>query len=104
MKGEIIVASWPKNGREILMVKLTTYKGQAILDCRAWYPGSDGSMKPGRGGLTVSIRHLPALAEATAKALATATAAGLIAGSDPRTNRKALGGVSASPAPLDSAP
>ena len=29
----------------------------------------DGKLLPGRGGLTVSIRHLPALAEAIRKAL-----------------------------------
>ncbi len=80
MSGEIIVAEWQKNSRERLRVRLDTFKGQAVIDCRAWYEGSDGSMKPGRGGLTISLRHLPALADATAKALATAQNAGLMPG------------------------
>ena len=79
MSAAVIIASWPKNARETIMVKLDTFKGQAILDCRDWYTGADGTLKPGRGGLTVSIRHVAALAEALAKALATAEASGLIA-------------------------
>jgi Transcriptional Coactivator p15 (PC4) len=78
MSAAIIIASWAKNSRETLMVKLDTFKDQPIVDCRAWYAGADGTLKPGRGGLTVSIRHLPELAEATAKALATAKATGLL--------------------------
>ena len=80
----LIIATWPKNSRESLMVKLDTFKGQPIVDCRAWYQAGDGTLKPGRGGLTVSIRHLPALADAVAKALATAIASGLIAGDGPQ--------------------
>jgi hypothetical protein len=75
---EIIVAEWPKNRRETLRVRLDSYQGQAVICARAWYAGSDGTLKAGRGGLTVSIRHLPALANALAKAVETANAAGLI--------------------------
>ena len=64
-----VVASWPKNARETFMVRLDTFKEQPIVDCRAWYPAKDGTLKPGRGGLTISTRHLTALAEALAKAL-----------------------------------
>ena len=82
MTEKTIIASWPKNSRETLMVKLDSYKGQAIVDCRAWYAGSDGSLKPGRGGLTVSIRHLPALAAAFARGLTAAKDMGLISDDD----------------------
>jgi hypothetical protein len=82
MSTAVIIASWPKNARETLMVKLDTFKDQPIVDCRAWYTAGDGSLKPGRSGLTVSIRHLPALADAIAKALTTATTSGHIAGID----------------------
>jgi hypothetical protein len=78
MTGPIIVAEWRKNGREVLRIRLDTYQGRAVIDCRSWYAGSDGTLKPGRGGLTVSIRHLPALAESIATALATAKAEGLL--------------------------
>ena len=88
MSEPITIASWPKNSRETLQVRLDTFKGQAVVDCRAWYTGSDGNLKPGRGGLTVAIRHLPKLAEALTKAmsmsaeLTTATATTTTTGSD----------------------
>ena len=78
MNAEIIIAEWPKNSRETLRVRIDSFKDQAVICCRSWYPASDGSMKPGRGGLTVSIRHLPALASALAKAVETASASGLL--------------------------
>jgi hypothetical protein len=69
MTAEFIVASWPKNTRETLVVRLDIYRGQPIVDLRTWYGGDNGKLLPGRGGLTVSVRHLPALAEAIRKAL-----------------------------------
>jgi hypothetical protein len=69
MTAEIIVASWPKNVRETLVVRLDIFKGQPIVDVRTWYGGEHGKLLPGRGGLTVSIRHLPALADAIRRAL-----------------------------------
>ncbi len=75
---ETIVAAWPKNSREEIRVRLDTYQGQPIICIRAWYPGKDGAMLPGKGGFTVATRHLPNLALAIAKALDTARGSGLI--------------------------
>ncbi len=75
---EIVIAEWQKNSRETLRVRLDSYQGQAVICARAWYTDSDGNLKPGRGGLTVSIRHLPALAAALARAGEIATSAGLL--------------------------
>lgn len=86
MTGETIIAEWPKNGRETLRVRLDCFKEQPVIDLRSWYRGSDGTWKPGRGGLTVSTRHIPQLADAIAKAFATASASGLIAGNAPQTD------------------
>ena len=83
MSAEIIIAEWRKNSREILRVRIDSYKGQAVICCRAWYADSDGILKPGRVGLTVSIRHLPALASALAKAMEMASAAGLLTVHEP---------------------
>ena len=83
MTEPVIIAAWPKNARETLMVRLDSYQGWPVVDQRAWYRDGDGALKPGRSGLTVSVRHLPALADALAKALATAIAAGLIEGKQP---------------------
>lgn len=77
----IIAASWAKNGRETLQIRLGTYQGRTVLDLRTWYPGDDGTLRPAKG-LTVSIKHLPALATGLADALAIALKSGLLEGSD----------------------
>lgn len=82
MSGEIVVAAWPKNSRETLRVRLDSYQGTPVIDLRVWYDGKDGGLKPGRGGLTIALRHLPQLADTMAKALATARASGLIDGNE----------------------
>ncbi len=82
MNGEIVIAEWQKNSREVLRVRLDSFQGQAVICARSWYKASDGTLKPGRGGLTVSIRHLPALASALAKAVEAATASGFITAKD----------------------
>ena len=84
MNGEIVIAEWQKNSRETLRVRLDSYQGQAVICARSWYEASDGTLKPGRGGLTVSIRHLPALASALAKAVDAATTSGLLTAKDER--------------------
>lgn len=81
---EIIIAEWPVNSRETMRVRLDTYQGSNIIDLRRWYAAGDGTLKPGRGGLTIAIRHLPALASALAKVMETANATGFIPGDGPQ--------------------
>jgi hypothetical protein len=78
LAGAVTIATWPKNGRKTLMVRLELYKSHAVIDARNWYVGANGKLKPGRSGLTLTIKHLPQLADALAKALALATERGLI--------------------------
>ena len=78
MTSETIIAEWQKNSRELLRVRLDEYQGQRVICCRAWYKGADGNMKPGRGGLTVSIRHLPAILIAMSDAYKVALDSGLL--------------------------
>ena len=78
MSDAIIIAEWQKNSRETLRVRLDSYQGQAVVCARSWYQASDGTFKPGRGRLTVSLRHLPTLASAFAKAVDAATTLGLL--------------------------
>lgn len=73
MTAEVIIAEWRKNRREMLRVRLDTYQGRAIVDCRCWYDDG-GTLKPGRAGLTLSTRHLPQFAEALTKAMEVASA------------------------------
>ena len=83
MTSETIIAEWQKNRREILRVRLDEFKGQSVIDCRAWYADKEGNMRPGRGGLTISVRHLPQLAKALSDALNAAVARDLLEGSKP---------------------
>ena len=73
---EIIVAEIDKSGRETIRVALATYEGTATLSIWVWYRTPSGELRPGKGGLVVGLRHLPALAEALASALVTARANG----------------------------
>ena len=68
MTAEIVVSEWPRNNREVLRVRLSEYKGTPIVCIRAWYRNADGELAPGRDGLTLATRHLPALAAAINRA------------------------------------
>ena len=73
---EIIVAEIDKSARETIRVSLGAYGGTLTLSIWRWYRTPSGELRPGKGGLVVGLRHLPALAEALASALATARAKG----------------------------
>jgi hypothetical protein len=73
----IEIASWPRNSRETVKVSLDHYKGNNIIACRCWYVGADGELKPGKG-LRLSVKHLPELSAALAKALEGARSHGLV--------------------------
>ena len=73
-----VVASWPRNGRETIQVALDRYQGRDVIDVRVWWTDTNGELKPGRSGLTVSVRHLPNLAAALTEALAVAEQRGLL--------------------------
>jgi hypothetical protein len=83
---EQIISEWSINAREKMRVRLDTYQGHNIIDLRRWY--SDGKIdhKPGRGGLTMSVKHLPALAAAVNAALSQAVAAGLLPPMETKTS------------------
>ncbi len=73
----VTIAECPRNSRETMRVRLDTYQGRAVVDCRSWYAGPDGAFCPGRSGLTLGVKHLPALASALALALEEVRARGL---------------------------
>jgi hypothetical protein len=75
----VIVAEWPINKRgETARVSIEFYKGTCLINVRKWFEADDGEKRPGKG-LALSVRHLPQLTEAVAKALAIAHERGLIA-------------------------
>jgi len=62
-----------------MRVALDIYNGKHTVNARVWYRDG-GELKPGRSGITLSVKHLPALAEALAKAELYARDLGLIDG------------------------
>jgi hypothetical protein len=74
----IVVAELPRNNREVIRVSLDQYRGREVADARAWWRDQQGEWKPGRSGLTLSVKHLPALANGLALALRRARALGFL--------------------------
>ena len=72
----VVVASWPRNGRETIQVALDHYQGCEVVDLRTWVTAEDGSLRPTRTGITLAVRHLPQLAAALAAALTAAREGG----------------------------
>lgn len=66
-----VIAEFEKNSREVVRVSLTEYKGQELLDVRAYYQ-SAGEWKPGKGlalrrSLVTPLRKALQAAEKAAK-------------------------------------
>jgi hypothetical protein len=57
---------------EVVRVALDQYNGRHTINGRVWYHDDDDVLKPGKTGITLALKHLPALADAMGKALATA--------------------------------
>jgi hypothetical protein len=74
----IIVAEWPRNSREIIRIALDRFNNRETIDIRSWWQDGEGNWRPGRGGITVAVRHLQALADGLADALQQARELGLI--------------------------
>jgi hypothetical protein len=79
----LIVAEWRRNAREIVRVALDRFNNHETIDVRTWWQDGEGNWRPGRSGLTLSVKHLLALADGLALALAEAQRLGL---SEPTTS------------------
>jgi len=75
-----IIADISKNWRETVRVELDEYNDVQLVSARVWFAGENNELKPTRKGLSVAVKHLPALAAAFADAEREARAAGLLAG------------------------
>jgi hypothetical protein len=63
---------------EAVRVQLREFEGIALVDVRRHYTAKDGVLRPTNKGLSITIRKLPALAQALAAALQKARELGLI--------------------------
>jgi Transcriptional Coactivator p15 (PC4) len=73
-----IIAEWPINSREHFHVSIEQFQGTWIFSARRWFEADDGSMRPSKRGFSIGLKHLPAIAENTARALAVARERGLL--------------------------
>jgi pantoate kinase len=74
-----IAKFWKNRSRvESLHVSLSEYEGRALINVRIYATGTDGIDRPTTKGVAMSIRKLPELARALAKAETTAREMGLL--------------------------
>jgi hypothetical protein len=78
----IVIAQWPRNARDTVLVRIDQFNGTMVVDIREWWTSPTGELRPGPKGITMSVRHLPSLARALAKADATARQLGLLTEAD----------------------
>jgi hypothetical protein len=75
----LVIAEWDRNSREVIRVALDRYNGRHTVNPRVWYRDrDDDTLRPGRSGIALGVKHLPALSDAMAKALAQARKLGLL--------------------------
>jgi Transcriptional Coactivator p15 (PC4) len=75
----LVIAEWDRNSREVIRVALDRYNGRHTVNCRIWYRDrDDDTLRPGKAGIALGVKHLPALADALGKALARAHQLGLL--------------------------
>ena len=73
----VVIAEWPRNSRELIRVSLGHLNTCFTIDIRCWWRDPKRIFRPGRDGLTLSIKHLPKLAQAISNALECAEEFGL---------------------------
>jgi hypothetical protein len=84
LAGPVIIAKFwrSRNHAEHIRVELSEYEGHPLVNVRLWQTGSDGIDRPSKKGIALSVRRLPELASALAKAEIKARELGLIDGQD----------------------
>jgi hypothetical protein len=70
---------WANRRGEAVIISLREFKSVLIVDVRKHFSASDGTLRPMRQGIALSIRKLPELAAALAKAERKAVELGLLA-------------------------
>ena len=83
----LVIAEWRVSGSDTARVLLKSFNGFPIIDVRKWYRDAADELRPGRHGVSFNVKHLPALTDAIAKALAEAQARGLVADAADRDAR-----------------
>lgn len=58
----IVVAQFEKNKKEEVRLSVETFHGRKLINIRVFYKDDDGSWKPGKQGLAVSVDRYKDLA------------------------------------------
>lgn len=77
-ESRVVIASWPRNARETIQVALDRYQDCDTIDLRTWFTAADGTERATKSGISLSVRHLPAVATAITAALVEARERGLL--------------------------
>jgi hypothetical protein len=72
-RGRRVAKERPRGRR----VYLEAYEGRLTVNIRTWWY-DDQELKPGRAGISIAVKHLPALADGLQAALDRARAEGLL--------------------------
>lgn len=57
-----------REGRNVLRVTRAKANGYPFIGIREWYRADDGELRPGKKGITIRMRELPAVLDALTKA------------------------------------
>jgi Transcriptional Coactivator p15 (PC4) len=72
MTDHTIIAEWPLNWRGRARVSIEQFNGTWLVSVRKWFEADDGSLRPGKHGIALGLKHLPPLAKGLAMALTAA--------------------------------
>jgi hypothetical protein len=73
----IQIASWRRNDRQVLRLRLSSYKGRNVVELRAWWDNTN-ELRPSTDGINLDVSRLPRLCKGFKKALARARKYGLV--------------------------
>ncbi len=60
----VVITRFEKNKKEEVRVSLDTFHGRKLINLRVFYQDDDGTMKPGKQGLALSVDRYKDLAGA----------------------------------------
>lgn len=73
-----LIATVPKNAKEVLQVAIREFKGYDLLDLRVFVDVDEEEPRPTQKGISLRVTRMPALIEALKKAQAEAERRGLL--------------------------
>ncbi len=60
----VLISQFEKNKKEEVRISVDTFHGRKLINIRVYYRDDDGSMKPGKQGLALSVEQYKDIAGA----------------------------------------